>query len=200
MAPIATVSRYNGRTGAFLNIFVPAGSGGLFGSDRLVFGPDGHLYVSSQDLVNGAILRYDGRTGAFLNTFVPHGSGGLDNLFSGLVFGPDGHLYVSNLFKGTILRYDGRTGAPLPTPGQSGAVFVPLGSGGLSNPRGLVFGPDGHLYASSSSNLDFANSTILRYDGRTGAPLPAPGQSGAVFVSPGSGGLFGPEGLVFFLP
>ena len=76
-----------------------------------------------------------------------------------------------------ILRFDGQTGAPLPAPGQSDAVFVPAGSGRLNFSSGLVFGPDDHLYVSSSGS-----NTILRFDGHTGALLNA-------FVPSGSGGL-----------
>jgi glucose/arabinose dehydrogenase len=180
------ILRYDGRTGAFLNTFVSNGSGGLFDPRGLVFGPDGHLYVSSSTFSSDAILRYDGRTGAFLNTFVPAESGGLLSP-SGLMFGPDGHLYVIDALD-TILRYDGVRGVPLPASGQSGAVFVSRGSGGLRSPRGLVFGPDNQLYVSSADN-----SAILRYEGRTGAFL-------NTFVLPGSGGLLSPAGLVFFLP
>ena len=41
----------------------------------------------------------------------------------------------------------------------------------------------------------------MRYDGTTGVPLPADGQSGAVFVSSHSGGLNGPiMGIAFSTP
>ncbi len=39
--------RYDGSTGAFLDVFVPAGSGGLDGPLNATFGPDGNLYVGS---------------------------------------------------------------------------------------------------------------------------------------------------------
>ena len=79
--------------GAFLDAFVTAGSGGLAGVRGLVFGPDGNLYLSSED--SDEVMRYDGTTGAFLDAFVSAGSGGLD-IPTGLVFGPDGNLYVSS--------------------------------------------------------------------------------------------------------
>jgi len=62
------ILRYDGRTGAFLDIFVAASSGGLLAPSQLIFGPDGQLYVSS--LHTQQILRYDGRTGAFLGVSV----------------------------------------------------------------------------------------------------------------------------------
>lgn len=61
------VLRFNGSTGAFMNIFVAAGSGGIGHPTDSLFGPDGNLYVLSRD--NASVLRYNGTTGAFLGTF-----------------------------------------------------------------------------------------------------------------------------------
>jgi hypothetical protein len=66
-----------------MDAFVSPRSGGLDGASALVFGPDGNLYVSSQN--NNSVLRYDGTTGAFIDTFIQTGSGGL-NLNTYLVF------------------------------------------------------------------------------------------------------------------
>ncbi|MEH1852318.1 hypothetical protein [Nostoc sp.] len=40
------ISRFNGKTGAFIDTFIPAGSGGLNDPVKPVFVPDGNLYVS----------------------------------------------------------------------------------------------------------------------------------------------------------
>jgi IPTL-CTERM motif len=96
------VLRYNGTTGAFLNAFVAAGSGGLSAPIGLVFGPDGNLYVASRG--TNQVLRYNGTTGAFLNAFVAGGSGGLG--FPGfLVF---------------------RSSAPIPTLSEWGMILLAL--------------------------------------------------------------------------
>ena len=70
------ISRFNGKTGAFIDTFVPVGSGGLNDPVKPIFGPDGNLYVSG--LKSNNVLRYNGKTGAFIDTFVPAGKGGLN--------------------------------------------------------------------------------------------------------------------------
>ena len=170
------VLRYDGTTGAFIDAFVTAGSGGIDGSALMIIGPDGNFYIGSG--FTDEVLRYDGTTGAFIDVFVTANSGGL-NFPHGLAFGPDGNLYVSSFFTDEVLRYDGTTGAFLD-------VFA--SSGGLSGPAGLVFGPDGNLYVNS-----FNTSEVLRYDGTTGAFID-------VFVPAGSGGLFGPTNRLEFGP
>lgn len=79
----ASIRRYNGETGNFIDTFVPPGSGGLSKASRSTFGSDGNLYVSS--LGSDSILRYDGKTGAFIDAFVPPKTGGLSHP-AGLAF------------------------------------------------------------------------------------------------------------------
>src|SRR5262249_60546294 len=116
-------------------------------------------------------------------------------------FDPCGYadLLVSNQDGDNSTRqYDER-------PGEFLGVFTPAGSGGLSRPDGLLFGPDGNLYVA-----DIGTSSILRYDGITGDPLPSAGNDGATFVPANSGGLriqgsggawliFGPDGNLYVL-
>src|SRR5262249_62019414 len=134
-----------------------------------------------------------GQTGAVSG---PAGSGGLDQASVGLVFDPDGNLYVNSHLTNSVLRFDGITGEPRPAPGQSGADFVPAGSGGLMQPSGLVFGPDGNLYV-AAHDPSAQHGAVLRYDPTTGAPLPAPGQDGAFFVPIDSGPIPKPPALTF---
>ncbi len=209
------ILRYNGTTGAFISTFVAAGSGGLDGPDDLVFGPDGHLYVSSYN--TDTVLKYDGSTGALLGTFVASGSGGLDGP-RGLAFGPaDGNLYVASENNDRVLRYAGGNGSFF-------NVAVAPGLNGLNEPRYIRFNSVGNLYVvSHGSNrvLEFdvdlvtflsptlpsfpeglvfnggflyvssrSTNEVLRYNATTGAFVGA-------FVSAGSGGLNGPQDLVF---
>ncbi|MBK8101652.1 MAG: NHL repeat-containing protein [Planctomycetes bacterium] len=65
-------------------------------------------------------------------------------------------LLVSSRFSDQILGYD-----------QNGAFTgVFARGGGLDNPVGLTFGPDGHLWVASGNT-----NQVLRFDGQTGAPL-----------------------------
>jgi|SRR5579859_2544301 len=126
------VMRYNGKTGAFMDDFVPCCQ--LSEPFGLKFGPDGNLYVTSVFQV----LRFNGKTGAFMDVFAT-----LTGLGRALVFGPDGNLYVSVLStESEVLQFDGK-GALL-------GPFVGTGAGGMDCPWGLAFGPDQNLYVSSA--------------------------------------------------
>jgi glucose/arabinose dehydrogenase len=116
--------------------------------------------------------------------FVYPGSGGLNRAI-GATFGPDGNLYASSWNSNQVMRYNGTTGAPLPATGQSGAIFVSAGSGGLQSPEYLRFGPDGLLYVVSSPT-----NQVFRYN--------ADGTFKDVFVKASSnGGLSHPLSLTF---
>ena len=82
----SSVLRYDGQTGAFIDAFVPANSGGLDDPAGLAFGPDNNLYVNSN--FSNSVLRYSGKTGAFIDAFVTSGSGGLSSPNIGLIFFP----------------------------------------------------------------------------------------------------------------
>lgn len=219
-----TVAVYDGRTGTFLRDFVPRGADGLAHPGGIVFGPDGKhdgkldLYVASA--FSDSILRYsfssDGTrgvpapsTGNAGATFVS-ANNGLDHPYA-LTIGPDGNLYVAAVGlngQPAVLRFSGATGAALPSAGNSGAVFVAAGIGGMTAPTGLIFGPDGtgdgrqDLYVASADLQKSvkglaSTSTILRYNGVTGAPAPAQGYSGATFIPANRGGLDNPGFLIF---
>lgn len=72
----------------------------LYNSRGMDFGPDGNLYVSSDD--DEGIVRFNGETGAPMGLFVR--SDELETV-KGMEFGPDGRLYVLSLYTDSILRY-----------------------------------------------------------------------------------------------
>ena len=190
------VLRYDGTTGAFLDDFIPDGTGDLSHASDLHFGPDGDLYVTSftgNAYDNGNLLRYDPETGAPLPAPGKTGANFIDPLTDALAnsftWGPDGNIYLSAdtiNYKGGVLRFNGETGDPMPGPGQTGATFIPEGVAGINFIDDLAFGDDGNLYVT-----DTPHGAIQEFDGGTGAYLGA-------FVSPGSGGLAGPGGILFY--
>ncbi len=184
------VRRYDEATGAFVDVFVPEGSGGINQPWGVLYGPnDRNLYVSTGEFGPPskvkAALRYNGTTGAFIDHFTTDRS-----LKSprGIIFGPDGDLFIADRVipfpDGRVLRYDGRTGA-------YEGEFVTQGSGGLAVPGQLVFAPSVEdpgrldLYVAS-----IATASILRYHGESGEFL-------GPFVTSATGGLRGPVTMTF---
>jgi WD40 repeat protein len=175
---INCVNRYDGTTGDLVASF--ASGDPLVGPTALVFGPDGNLYVCTN---NNGVLRYDGASGAYMGVFVASGSGGLSYTTS-LTFGPDGNLYVGSWNTASILRYSGTTGAFMD-------AFVPSGEGGISTPSGISFGPDGNLYVAGGPD------GVRRYNGSTGAFM---GIFASYSTNTGRGGfnlVFGPDGQLY---
>jgi hypothetical protein len=160
----------------FKLIATPSGGTSVMGLGTIV-NDDASISVASDTATDGnTTIR---PLGAFIST----GLGGLSAPYA-MIVGPDGNYYVSSKDGSAVYRYD-PAGNPLPAPGQSGAVFVTPGSGGLSLARDIAFGPDGSLYVVSEGT-----SAVLRYDPVTGA------LAGALVAS-GEAGLAAPRGLLF---
>lgn len=166
------VRRYDGSTGAFLGIFVSAGSGGLNGPDAgMTFGPDGHLYVPS--FYSDQVLRYHGGSGAFLGVFVAPSPGSLSRPRM-LRFRSDGMLYVTSWLNNRINRYDRN--------GNFVDRFI-----NVSRPSGFAIDPsNADLYVTSDSADD-----VKVFDGLTGA-------SKGTRVAAGAGGLDAGTFVEFF--
>ena len=108
-------------------------------------------------------------------------------LGAGLPHSPD--VFVTRFFNNDVQRFFGpqssAAGAAHPSPGSPGAQY----SRGVvaRRPWGVAFGPDGNLYVANQQGGDGA---IMRLKGPfssdPGAPAPAPGQSGDVFVASGN--------------
>lgn len=176
-----SIRRYNGTTGAFMDTFVPAGR--INGVRDIVF-RGGFMYVAST--YTSEVLRYNASTGAFVDVFVTAKSGGIDNP-DGMAFGPDANndgvpeLYVTGLISHSVVRYDGVTGQPLET-------FIAPGSGGLSYPFALAFGPDAVYVTSSGTNQ------VLKYNSLTGAYI---GVAASAGLSQPCDVSFGADGLMY---
>ncbi len=154
------VLRYDGVTGAYIDDFIPSGTGAINGPDAgMDFGPDGHLYIPSFN--NNRVLRYHGKTGNPLGAFVPQSL--TISRPRSLRWRGDGVLYVASWGNNRILRYD--------LSGNFLGIFATP-----ARPTGIAFGPGGHVYVTSDQS-----SRVLMYHGTTGAPL---GEFGDV---PGAG-------------
>ena len=171
------VKLFNSTTGAYISTFVANGSGGLFNGTGLARAADGNLLVGSA--WTNDVKKYDNNTGAYLGSFL--NGNGLD-VPTQMIYGKDGKLYVTSTGIGSgvseIKRFDPSTGAFIDN-------FVSAGSGGLSRPVGIVFGPDDNLYIAS-----YLTNGIKRYNGVSGAFIDD-------FVPTGSGGLISPGSVMF---
>jgi sugar lactone lactonase YvrE len=113
---------------------------------------------------------------------------------------PQGTFLVGNTRGNNVLRFDGNTGNYL-------GEFIPPGSGGLSNPDTIVFGPDGNgddkpdIYVASGdkpgNSAEPTASAVLRYDGITGAFIDKFVGDNPNTAADETGGLSRPYGLAF---
>lgn len=138
------------------------------GFTMLTFGPDGNLYTQNAGIPGlnaNAVGRFNGTTGAFMGQCTPsdHVEGVRDIVFH------SGYLYVASEYNNEVVRFDGTTGAFV-------SIFVTAGSGGISGPHGMTFGPDGNLYVTGRNS-----ASVVEYNGMAGAYL-------RTFVASGSPG------------
>jgi hypothetical protein len=138
---IGEVLRYDGKTGAYLDVFVANTEGGLQHPGGIGFGTNGDLFVCNEFVNNGVtgeVLRFHGPlNGAAGQPFpAPGQSGASFASTSGvspiqLAFGPDRTLYTTNTSAGGatsgVIAYNGRNGA------FQGNFASP------SEPRGIAF-------------------------------------------------------------
>ena len=141
---------------------------------RLVFGPDGNMYVQTS---GNAIIKFSGKTGAYIGTFIP--ASPMFVSIQDYKFGPDGNFYISDDQQGAIFRFNGQTGAPMPSQGNTGAIFLlrSYATSVMIKPRQFTFGPDGSIYI-----VDGYNDVIDRFS-LTGTPEPSAGNPYATFVT-----------------
>jgi len=166
------ILRYDGRTGAFVDVFVDSAAGNLDGPDAgMTFGPDGDLFVPS--FWNDRVKRFDGATGDFLDNFLKPTSG-LTNPRQILFHGP--WALASSEGSDQVLRFDAATGDFLGVLVGDDPNTGPDESGGLDAPTGMAVTPEGLVVASLGTN------EVKRYDLATGQYLGEVVATGAVDV------------------
>ncbi|QDU59615.1 tRNA3(Ser)-specific nuclease WapA precursor [Planctomycetes bacterium Pan216] len=164
-----SVSRFDIATGAYTDLAVPVGFGGLNAPNGVAIGPDGYLYVNSAD--TDEVLRYDLTTGSALGSF---GSNAGLSVPNGLAFDLGGEVYVADYQANQVIQLSG----------IDGSFVRSMTFPELSGPGGITLGPDGCLYVGG-----YASDNVLKLDPATGTAVP--------FVTSGSGGLDGVAGLTF---
>ncbi|MCC7024877.1 MAG: hypothetical protein IT338_18755, partial [Thermomicrobiales bacterium] len=139
--------------------FIPSHAqvpGGLRAVRRVVFGPDGDLYVADRD--SDSVRRYAGKTGALLHEYRHRHLRAPVHL---LVRPMDNALLVGSRDRDALFAIDVERGDVAP--------FVAPAAGGLKAPAGMAFGPDGKLYVCSRESRQ-----ILRFDPHSGEPDASP--------------------------
>ena len=215
----SNILRYDGTSGAYVDVFVEPSGGSLSRPNGITFGAQGELLVIQSNLIK----QYDGDTGLIQRVF-EEPNAPRPSYASNITIGPDGDVYVCG--SEGVLRFDKDSGATrgrftqsdrpctgnaafgpsgdlfmldiqeervLRFNGSTGELmgeFVSPGSGGLVSSEWITFGPDGHLYVSNYSQ-------ILRYDGSTGAFIDVFINYDAVFDAKQI--MFGPDGHLYIL-
>ncbi len=207
-APLAVASyfdsaiyEFNSSTGTLMNTLVAPYSqpSTLSGPAGITVGPDGNLYISSQN--TDSIVEYNLSTQS-LSTFINLSTGFAP---AGLQFGPDGNLYVSEnggqsagAGSGAVVRFDiAVNGGVVTYTGTSTTVLS-----GLSQPTEMTFGtaPNdlNNLYVSNS-----AADTVVKITDATGIAnaTPASPTVNISFIAPShatpDGNLQYPAGLTW---
>jgi DNA-binding beta-propeller fold protein YncE len=187
-----TVQRFDAATGTLIDTFVSPGSGGLNGIRGLLFDHEGNLLVSDQNLNepnNGDILKYSGTDGSFIGELIPVSRAPYAP--RGMVLSKEGMLYVADvgdfgasLRAGKISVYEAATGTRVDTIRPNALEFPPQ-----FHPTGIVFGPDGMLYAANQS-ADGTAAGVVKFD-------PATGEFAGEFIASGASPLQWVEGIAF---
>ncbi len=138
-------------------------------SDWLDLGRQFNLFVADLD---GNIHEFHQASGYPIITHMAGVIAPLD-----IIIGSGRMLYIADGSLSKIVREDPYT--------MLSSDFIAAGSGGLSNPSSLIFGPNGNLFVASAGS-----NSVIQYNGSTGALI-------GTFVSSGLGGLADPYGLTF---
>lgn len=148
---------YDACTGQFQRTLDSAGR--ISGAQALRIGPDGALYVVSEE--TSKVLRYRTDTLEYLDDFLTAAQGTRP---TGLAFGPKGEAYVGGYASDDVRRHD--------ADGSNPTRAVAANASGLNGPdNGLQFAADGKLYIPG-----YDSNSVVRFD-------PASGATNAVITS-----------------
>ena len=151
-----SVLAYDGANGAFIDVFVPSGRGGMSWPRTIVFRPgDGAMLVTCER--TDRVSAYDGTTGELIGVLIT----GIPEP-TGMDFDSRGFLYVASLADNAVHRYDLATGDFVDT-------VVPSGRGGLSLPTFVLLLEACPADLDGSGAVDFGDILrILAAWGNTG--------------------------------
>ena len=215
------IKEFDGQTGAFIGDFTAprlSGGGDTHNPQAgwaehvfdLLFHPDGRLLLAVD--ITDAVLDYDGNTGEWFSTWAVGGAepGGLDGPLS-LASGANGNVFVTSHTETWTADPNGgfivtRNDRVIEYHGTTGRLVRVFGAdGGLTNPMGMVFRPNGNLLVASSEwfyppqnpggGYPIVNE-VLEFDGTTGECLGAFVPDGSGLDWPG-GMTWGPNGNLF---
>ena len=159
--------------------------GRFYFPNDLVFGPDGHLYLTDsgmamedfldgQDFAQGYMdFAWDGRVYQIdpKTLRIVRVIDSKIRFTNGIAFGPDDTLYANASFTGEVYRYD-VFGSASPVREVFGNVLQPDEQTGFKGPDGMKFGADGRLYCVVYGQK---NVTVLDSSGRVAERLPLDG-------------------------
>ncbi len=176
-----SIQRFDAQTGAFVDNFVPPGSGGLNSPQEIIFGPDGHVYITG--FGNPRIKKYDRDSGQYLGDFTQNYT---LRQPTKTIFHTDSLIYVSQWAGNEkVVRFR-----------QDNGDFVDeFTSTGVVNGMGQAWDTEGNVYV-VSWGTDGSNGNVQKFD--------ATGAFQEIFIPTGRGGLSGPvniwrEGGEFFV-
>jgi sugar lactone lactonase YvrE len=190
------IKRFDAETGAFLGVSDGPDTSGLGGPRGMVV--DGNeVLVVNQNVglpIAGEVLRFNATTGAFIAARVPFTDPDAPFAPDGIVLGSDGGLFVANLLRKENTGPPGRVN-------HYAADGTFIGDAKVKNnehhPRGVVFGPDGLLYASTRDLTNGLGGTVLRFtaDGKCEVFIDDKGGPGQ--LNRPDGVVFGPDGRLY---
>lgn len=192
-----TIKAFDSGDGSLVWISDGPAVSGLAGPRGIII-RDGELLVVNQNVdqpVPGEVLRFDAATGEFLGSVVDATDHDAPFAPFGMVLGPDDELNIGNLMRkdssspGRVGRYDAVSGAFL------NELTV---KGNEHHPRGVVFGPDGALYAASRDLKNGLGGAVYRFSKLNGkAEVLIDDKGGFGRLNRPDGLVFGPDGLLY---